>query len=201
MNNTSLVVTNMPTNVMAMTNLVYMNPIDADRLPRRGPVADVLICVDRYLFTVQSDPSVEVGKIALNAIQRRASQLSSVKPDAIDLSSAVFRTTISRRIKHCLVKVGYMLRRNDGALDCHRFLQSFRRSFVGQFFVEGQVVAMAFEGRPYCAVFSEIVASESLPHEDSVPFAALEPQWEIVLQATEASEITIVDHPIACVDE
>ncbi|KAG5179613.1 P-loop containing nucleoside triphosphate hydrolase protein [Tribonema minus] len=138
----SLLVDNLPENRLAYSNRVFVSQQDFEVLkasvPKDGSSPKdpkMLISLDGdAVFTASPHPSVPLGKIALNGLQRRSHtpqltlntevKIAAYVPDGMDVALSALSCS----------------------LDCDKLSEDFRRQFVMSMFMPGQELAMDHNG-------------------------------------------------------
>jgi len=147
-----LQVANLPSNRLALTNKVYLNPRTIATISSNAPEQTtplVLVTVGAFPYAAEAHPSVQPDQIALNGLQRRYGQFSlsarvevkvfQVPPESV-LSSLVLSVDLLSKKSSATGQV------RAKEIDTDRLQEDVVRNYVGQIFAKDQVLAMDFEG-------------------------------------------------------
>ncbi|XP_074568067.1 vesicle-fusing ATPase [Curcuma longa] len=142
-----LTVVNTPNQDLALTNFAYCSPTDLNRFASPGS-RDVFVLVgDSVVLTLRAHQNISINHIALNAIQRRHTRVSSgdqvsvskfIPPDNFDL--------VLLRVDLDFVK-GKANRTEQ--LDAAILAQQLHKKFINQVMTTGQKVSFEFCGTNY----------------------------------------------------
>ncbi len=144
-----LQVGNLPSNRLALTNKVYLNPATLQSLFARQPEAasPYLVTVGSHPFLADAHQAVAPDQVALNGLQRRHAQFSlstrvevlpfQPRPEAILSALQVTVDLLSKKAAPAGAK-------RD--IDCDRLADDFLRNYVHQVVQPGQVLVLDFEG-------------------------------------------------------
>jgi len=127
----SLKVTKLPSDSLALTNKVYLNPGDAKLLKKENSLGN-FIQVKDFVFTFEEHDKVEKGLIGFNSVHRRFALLSLNEPvDAILYTppvETIYLSTLTLEVDFLAKKAGSVEYKKD---DIVAVLQ---REFMNQFF-------------------------------------------------------------------
>lgn len=140
-------VANLPSNRLALTNCVYLNPRTLHSLfPSPEQTSAFLVTVGQHPYLADSHPSVQPDQIGLNGLQRRYGQFSLAhrvdvqpyvpSPDTILSSLEITVDLLSKKTETGHAK----------EMDTDRLMEDVINNYVNQMVAVGQVLAMDFEG-------------------------------------------------------
>ena len=145
-----LQVGNLPSNRLALTNKVYLNPDTLQSIFSNSPELPPhsLVSVASRPYCADSHPGVAPDQIALNGLQRRHGQFSlasriEVKP---------FRPRPESILSALQLSVDLLSKKTSNTgnrpldIDTDRLMEDFMNNYIHQMVQPGQIVAMDFEG-------------------------------------------------------
>jgi len=140
---------NLPSNRLALTNKVYLNPKTLHSLFPDDPESSSSsfhITVASHPYLVDSHPAVLPNEIGLNGLQRRHAQFSI----AARVQVAPFSPSPDSILSGLEITVDLISKKPTGArareIDTDRLKEDFVNNYVNQLVQPGQVLAMDFEG-------------------------------------------------------
>ncbi len=146
-----LQVGNLPSNRLALTNRVYLNPQTLSTISsspeQTSPVT--IVTVASVPYTAEPHPSIAPEEIALNGLQRRYGQLSlSAKVEV-----CIYVPPHDGILSGLEIDVDLLSKKVTGGngnkpreIDTDRLMEDVKRNYIGQILGAGQVLAMDFEG-------------------------------------------------------
>ncbi|RNF07404.1 vesicular-fusion protein NsF [Trypanosoma rangeli] len=168
----------------ARTNLLYLNPHDADSCVGNSGI----VMINDFLFTVSAHVGIRVGHIGMNSIQRRLLGLSVTTGSTVILRTppqhipAIAKMLL--RVEHIVVS------KKGGTLDCMEFITYFIRHFSAQCFRESQMLAVVLDsGLRLLATVTQ------LDCDGLGSVGVLDPTTNLIISVTEKSEITLTNVP------
>ena len=146
-----LQVANLPSNRLALTNKVYLNPSTLASLSS-GPEHTspfTLITVASIPYVAEAHPSISPNGVALNGLQRRHGQFSlsarvevtAYTPPPESVLSGL-EMTVDLLSKKAAASGNVKARE----IDTDRLQEDVKRNYMGQVMTPNQVIAMDFEG-------------------------------------------------------
>lgn len=146
-----LQVANLPSNRLALTNKVYLNPSTLASLSS-GPEHTspfTLITVASIPYAAEAHPSISPNGVALNGLQRRHGQFSlsarvevtAYTPPPESVLSGL-EMTVDLLSKKAAASGNVKARE----IDTDRLQEDVKRNYMGQILTPNQVIAMDFEG-------------------------------------------------------
>jgi len=140
---------NLPSNRLALTNKVYLNPKTLHSLFPDNPESSSSsfhVAVASHPYLAESHPGVLPNEIGLNGLQRRHAQFSI----SARVKVAPFSASPDSILSGLEVTVDLISKKPTGArakeIDTDRLKEDFINSYVNQLVQPGQVLAMDFEG-------------------------------------------------------
>jgi len=144
---TILQVGNLPSNRLALTNKVYLNPGTLhDLFPNPESSPTFIVKVGPHPYLADSHPAVAPDEVALNGLQRRHAQFSlSARLDVTPYTPST-KTILSA----LQISVDLLSKKVTGArareIDTDRLLENFMSNYINQMVQPKQTLAMDFEG-------------------------------------------------------
>jgi len=146
-----LQVGNLPSNRLALTNRVYLNPQTLSTISsspeQTSPVT--IVTVASVPYTAEPHPSISPDEIALNGLQRRYGQLSLSAKVEVN----IFVPPHDALLSGLEIDVDLLSKKSSGGngnkpkeIDTDRLMEDVKRNYIGQMLGPGQVLAMDFEG-------------------------------------------------------
>lgn len=142
-----LQVGNLPSNRLALTNKIYLNPSTLHSLftnPESTPT--FIVTIAGHPFLADSNPGVAPDEVGLNGLQRRFCQFSlSTRVEVV-----AFSPPPECILSALQVSVDLLSKKQTGAkareIDTDRLMEDFRHTYMSQMVQVGQTLAMDFEG-------------------------------------------------------
>ena len=174
---TILQVGNLPSNRLALTNKVYLNPATLHSLfphPESSPT--FLVTIGPHPYLVDSHPAVAPDEVALNGLQRRHAQFSL----SARLEVAPFTPSTNTILSALQISVDLLSKKATGArareIDTDRLLENVMSNYINQMVQPNQILAMDFEG---VKVELTIAKLDFLQENSSQPFGQITGPTEI----------------------
>lgn len=189
-----LKVVSVPTDAHTQTNCVYVNPADA-------AAAGKYVDIKGFPYSVLTDDRVAVGAVAMNGIQRRCCAVTTTTNDAIEVPPGGLRVPSAYLASAAVELEHTAASKKGGTVDVKAFLEFFMKSFGGQYFRDGQFLAVISEiyGYKLTAKFTNVQVAAADPKVDAV-IGQLTAESKIVIRASERSEIALTNIPDAQID-
>nr|XP_011463563.1 PREDICTED: vesicle-fusing ATPase-like [Fragaria vesca subsp. vesca] len=158
----TMIVTNTPAPDLALTNLAYCSPLDLQTFTIPGTKLNLALIADSFVFSVSypfetPHQSIQQGYIALNAIQRRRSRVSS--GDSVSVSRFTppddFNLTVLT-LELEFVKKGT----KNEQIDAGALSSQLKKMFMNQVLTAGQKVSFEYHGTNYIFKVNQAVRSE-----------------------------------------
>ena len=146
-----LQVANLPSNRLALTNKVYLNPNTLAALSsgpeQTSPVT--LVTVASIPYAAEAHPSIDPDGIALNGLQRRHGQFSL----SARVEVAKYVPPPNSILSGLEISVDLLSKKTSASgnvkareIDTDRLQEDVKMNYIGQVFSPNQVIAMDFEG-------------------------------------------------------
>lgn len=181
---------NLPSNRLALTNKVYLNPNTLHSLfpgsPESSSSSSFHVTVASHPFLVDSHPSVLPNEIGLNGLQRRHAQFSI----AARVSVAPFTASPDSILSGLEVTVDLISKKLTGArareIDTNRLKEDFINNYVNQLVQPGQIIAMDFEGTKLELGISKL---DFLQEHVTVPYGQITAPTEIRFRKNQGTKL------------
>ncbi|XP_054803097.1 vesicle-fusing ATPase [Prosopis cineraria] len=187
---TSMIVTNTPSQDLALTNLVFCSPSDLQKFAVPGFKNIFLALVgDSFVFSLAPHGSINSGHIALNSIQRRCAKVSAaesipvsrfVPPDNFNLAMLTLELDF--------IKKGS----KSEQIDAVQLGKQLKKRFVNQVMTAGQKVLFEYHGNNYSFTVSQ-AAVEGQDKSNSLERGMLMDDTYVVFETSRDSGIKIVN--------
>ncbi|XP_061356071.1 vesicle-fusing ATPase [Gastrolobium bilobum] len=188
---TSMVVTNTPSQDLALTNFAYCSPSDLPKFAVPGYNNLYLASVaDSFVFSISAHEGIRNGYIGLNSIQRRCAKVSAadstpvtrfVPPENFELALLTLELDFIKR-------VGGRTEQVDAVI----LAKQLRKRFMNQVMTTGQKVLFEFHGNNYSFTVSQ-AAIEGQEKSNSLERGMISDDTYIVFEASRDSGIKIVN--------
>jgi vesicle-fusing ATPase len=147
---TILQVGNLPSNRLALTNKVYLNPSTLQSLFSNNPESTsiFLVTVASHPYLADAHQGVAPDQVALNGLQRRHAQFSL----ATRVEVKRYRSPPEAILSALEISVDLLSKKSSTSghkpreIDTDRLMDDFINNYVHQMVQPGQVLAMDFEG-------------------------------------------------------
>ncbi|KAI4299381.1 hypothetical protein L6164_032848 [Bauhinia variegata] len=187
---TSMIVTNTPSQELALTNLAYCNSSDLKKFAVLDSKDLFLALVgDSFVFSLAAHESIRSGHIALNSIQRRVVRVSS--SESISVSSFIPPENFHLAMLNLeldFIKKGSKSEQIDAVM----LAKQLRRRLANQVMTAGQKVLFEYHGNNYS--FTVTSASvEGQEKSNSLERGMISHDTYIVFETSRDSGIKIVN--------
>ena len=205
----SLKVDNLPKNNLAYSNLVYVSPSTFTALSGLPPPAPggspssaplTLIGIGSHVYGCASHKDVPDDVLALNGLQRKAGQVTLQQ----QLSVASYRPDPQSCLATLTVAVDFLAKPKEKVqakvVNTDDLAKEFQSNFMGQMFMDGQVVALEFDGLKLeitVTAFERINISKDSKVKDDHLGQLLQPTAVMFQKAKGASYITLEGNAVS----
>jgi vesicle-fusing ATPase len=194
-----LKIASVPSDAHTESNCVYINPNDL-----AGPAAGAkFVDIRGFPYAIMPDERVVVGTMGMNGIQRKCCGVTTTTADAVELPPGGFRPPASLIVSMDIEVEHVAASRRGGTIDVKDFVEFFVKKFHGQYFREGQFLAVIQELSPakYLArITSATFAAAGADKNDDAMIGCLTADSKIIIRANEKSEIALTNIPDSQVD-
>ncbi|XP_028775580.1 vesicle-fusing ATPase [Neltuma alba] len=187
---TPMIVTNTPSQDLALTNLAFCSPSDLQNFAVPGFKNIFLALIgDSFVFSLASHGNISSGHIALNSIQRRCAKVSAaesipvsrfVPPDNFNLAMLTLELDF--------IKKGS----KSEQIDAVQLGKQLKKRFVNQVMTVGQKVLFEYHGNNYSFTVNQ-AAVEGQEKSNSLERGMLLDDTYIVFETSRDSGIKIVN--------
>jgi len=181
-----LQVSNLPTNRLALTNRVYLNPRTLHAIFTSPESSTYLVSVGGHPYIADAHESVEPGQIALNGLQRRHAQFSlSTRVEVTE-----FRPDPEAILSSLEISVDLLAKKSTGAkpseIDTDKLAEDVINNYVNQMVQLKQILAMDFEGTKVELTISKL---DFLQEGSSSPYGQITGPTEICFRKASKSKL------------
>jgi len=151
-----LTVANCPSQDLAFTNYLYVNPATLQMLGGEG---ELYVEVKNFVYTIRPSEGMQNGAIGLNSIQRRILGVSSGEPMTVAVLPARETTPLSA----CNIEVNYVVlakHRPGTAFDGKELAKTILSRYGKQYCTTGQQLATDFQGYNLLLTFGQLEAAD-----------------------------------------
>lgn len=188
-----LKIASVPSDAHTETNCVYVSPSELAALGG-AKFADIR----GYPYSILADDRVAPGHLAMNGLQRKCCSVTTTTSDAIEIPLGGLKPPASALIAEATLEVEHIAAsRRGGTLDVKEFVAYFQTKFAGQYFREGQFLAIIQDMNPnkYSAKFVAMQIACTAPGGSDSLIGRLAPETKLVIKVTEKSEIALTNVP------
>ncbi|CUG93603.1 vesicle-fusing ATPase, putative [Bodo saltans] len=193
-----LKIASVPSDGHTESNCVYMNQAD---ITASGNAK--FVDIRGYPYSILADERVAPGTLAMNGIQRKCCGVTTTMGDSVELPAGGIRPPAALIVSTVVELEHVAASKRGGTVDVKEFVEFFTKRFEGQYFRDGQSLAVIQENSPYkfLAKFTTtIIAASTASKNDEPIWGALGPETKLFVRPTDKSEITATNVPDAQVD-
>lgn len=128
-------VSNCPNHESAMTNMVYKNPVDA---------RSAYVTIGNFVYRSCPHPTVEVGRIALNAVARRENRVMA--GEFVEVTDFFIPTERTFNLNTVTVSAEYLKSKSGTPVDLQQIANAFRSQLAGFVVSKNQKFVMDYDG-------------------------------------------------------
>ncbi len=181
-----LQVANLPSNRLALTNKVYLNPRTLHGLFTSPETSAFIVSVDSHPYIADAHPSVEPDQIALNGLQRRHAQFSL----AARVEVFVYNPSPELILSSLEISVDLLSKKSTASrareLDTDRLMEDVIRNYVNHIVQANQMLAMDFEGTKVELTISKL---DFLQEGSSSPYGQITTPTEILFRKAKGTKL------------
>ncbi|XP_031494447.1 vesicle-fusing ATPase [Nymphaea colorata] len=185
----NMIVTNTPSPDLALTNLAYCSAHDVRKFAVHAAGSALALVGDIVVLTLQAHDTIREGYIALNAIQRRHTKVSTGD------SVSVVRFVPPDNFKLALLTLDLEFIKAKGRheeIDAVVLSQQIRKRFIDQVMTMGQRVSFEFCGTNYIFTVNQ-AAVEGREDPNGVERGIISSETYIIFETSPNSGIKIVN--------
>ena len=152
-----LLISSVPSDSHAETNMVYVHP--------QAAITKDHVRIRDYVFRVGKDVLVKPGELAMNIIQRKACKVTTNLGDTVDLAPSQANLPPMDEVL-LMVKLdveNFVTGKKGGTIDYARFVEQFKKQFENQFFASGQMVFVNHDSTRYIVNIREPQYIKAVP--------------------------------------
>lgn len=136
-------IASMPSDAHTESNCVYMNQAD---ITASGNAK--FVDIRGYQYSILADERVAHGTLAMNGIQRKCCGVTTTTGNSVELPAGGFRPPAAIIVSAVLELEHVAASKRGGTVDVAEFVDYFKKTFEGQYFRDGQSVAVIRESSP-----------------------------------------------------
>ncbi|KAJ7946983.1 vesicle-fusing ATPase [Quillaja saponaria] len=187
---TNMIVTNTPSQDLALANLAFCSPSDLQKFAVPGSKDVYLATIgDSLVLSVAAHESIRSGHIALNSIQRRCARVSAAE----SISVSRFIPPENFNIALLTLELEFIKKgAKNEQVDAVLLASQLRRRFINQVMTTGQKVLFEYHGNNYSFTVSQ-AAVEGQEKSNSLERGMISSETYFVFETSRDSGIQIVN--------
>uniref|UniRef100_A0A1D1Z157 Vesicle-fusing ATPase n=1 Tax=Anthurium amnicola TaxID=1678845 RepID=A0A1D1Z157_9ARAE len=189
---TTMIAVNTPNQELALTNCAFCSPGDLRSLWARGSGLVFVLVGDSLVLSLRAHDSIQDGRIALNAIQRRHTKVST--GDTISVSRFVLPDNFKLALLTLELDFAKGKTNRTEQLDAVILAQQLRKRFIDQVMTVGQRVTFEFYGTIYMFTVNQaLVEGQDEEKSRTLERGMISEETYIVFEAPPNSGIKIAN--------